>query len=285
MRKILIFLLGLASLAAVTGLSISPSVAKPALDCSISYSQCNQNCAGSGCFIKCQAALQQCQGNGPAISSPKSNKQGSPSTADHPGTHPPPPPLNEESSKPKMVNGQVVKNANGDTIMVTKSGREWAWNGKYNTYVSPASKPGNIISYSIPQGDPNAPYAKVDGKSIQVSSPQYPAALAAVQAKQNAAEAAQKAAAEKAQADLIKGAKAPGGVLQRGGTPIIKEDVDVPSRPGTQPVAMKPVSPKKPAPPKKPVATVNPAVSTPASVTTTRNQVTGHQGSSAYHAQ
>lgn len=282
MRKAPIFL----SLAGLVGLGTSLGFAEPALNCSVGYSQCTSGA------LQCQAQLQECQ-DGPAIPDPKGNKPGEPLSQQHPGH--PLPPLNEEySSKPKMVNGQVAKNAKGETIMVASNGVEWAWNGKYNTYVSPQSKPGNVIIYNIPQGDPYAPYAKVDGQSIKVSSPQYAAAITAAAAKEKADQAQKQAAAAQQKKDYIDNAKKPGGILQRGGTTVTKEDVDVPSR-GSKPTGSSSTANKSSAAPKpvaatsstakKPVVAAPAAPPSKATVTTVRNQVTGHQGSAAYHAQ
>ena len=84
-------------------------------------------------------------------------------------------------SKPKPG---TPRTANGSTVMVTPKGREWVWNGKYNTVVDYAN--GYVVrSHSVMQGDPDAPMQKVDGKYIRQSDPGYEAAVDAEKAKNN----------------------------------------------------------------------------------------------------
>ena len=87
-------------------------------------------------------------------------------------------------SKPKQVNGQSQRTANGGIIMVTPEGKEWVWNGKYNT-VATYERNGVIGEYhSVMQGDPDARWRKVNGKNMQESDPRYMAeAEAAVKKK------------------------------------------------------------------------------------------------------
>jgi len=135
------------------------------------------------------------------------------------------------------VNGQSQRTADGSIIMVTPDGREWHWNGKYNTVIDFRNdlKVGTLTqSHAVMQGDPDAPSQKLNGKYIKVSDPGYQAALdadrARKQAEKDARNAAAAQAASKQNKDAIADAKDPGGALQRGGTKIIKEDIDSPPR-------------------------------------------------------
>jgi len=142
------------------------------------------------------------------------------------------PDLQHERSHPKQVNGQAQRTADGGTIMVTPEGKEWVWNGKYNT-VATYERNGVIGEYhSVMQGDPDAPSRMVNGKMMKVSDPRYQAEADAAVAKQKAEEAAKQAAQQKAASKqtkgLIEAAKDPNGILKRDGTKIIKEDIDDP---------------------------------------------------------
>src|SRR5207244_1786289 len=87
-------------------------------------------------------------------------------------------------SKPKQVNGQSQRTASGGTIMVTPEGKEWVWNGKYNL-VATYEHNGVIGEYhSVMQGDPDARWRKVNGKSMQESDPRYQAEADAAVKKQ-----------------------------------------------------------------------------------------------------
>ena len=87
-------------------------------------------------------------------------------------------------SKPKQVNGQSQRTADGGVIMVTPEGKEWVWNGKYNT-VATYEHNGVVGEYhSVMQGDPDARWRKVNGKNMQESDPRYTAEADAAVKKQ-----------------------------------------------------------------------------------------------------
>jgi hypothetical protein len=98
-------------------------------------------------------------------------------------------------SKPKQVNGQSQRTADGGTIMVTREGKEWVWNGKYNYNIVTINRAGYTVTITVMQGDPAVTEKRyVDGRLYSVADPAYPAAIAAEQKKAAAAVAA--AAAE-----------------------------------------------------------------------------------------
>jgi hypothetical protein len=75
------------------------------------------------------------------------------------------------SSKP------TGKTVNGQTEMVTASGKVWLWNGKTNTVF--ISKGNRSETFTVRQGDPDVHMtAVVDGKRYNVASPAYSEAMA-----------------------------------------------------------------------------------------------------------
>jgi hypothetical protein len=126
------------------------------------------------------------------------------------------------------------RTASGGTLMVTPDGKQWVWNGKYNTVATLETKDGHIAEYQlIMQGDPAVTSTHiVNGKRLNDADPNYMAEADAAAAKMKAGQQANKAGVQKAtnqqSKDYIDSAKDPGGVLQRGGTKVLKEDVDVP---------------------------------------------------------
>jgi hypothetical protein len=145
------------------------------------------------------------------------------------------PPIKDANSgsKPKQVNGQSQRTADGGTIMVTPEGKEWVWNGKYNMIAS-YEHDGKILEYrSVMQGDPDAPWRAVNGKNMQVSDPRYMAEADAAAAKKKAEDTAKQATLQKIsnqqKKNYINGAKGPGGILGRGGTAVRSESSDGPA--------------------------------------------------------
>jgi len=126
-------------------------------------------------------------------------------------------------SKPKQVNGQSQRTADGGTVMVTPEGKEWVWNGKYTSVVT-INRAGYQETINVMQGDPTVSLTKVvDGRRYNVADPKYAAAVAASLAKADAAKAREKAAAQQASAqqkqNYINNVQSPTGIIGAGKPP------------------------------------------------------------------
>ena len=166
MHKVLVIVIGLAGL----GAFVQPALA--ARNCLQDAGVCYEKLINAGhkltvsidvCWSRKQACERDNAGEGYSPNGTKISSEGG-------------------GSKPKEVDGKTQRTADGGTVMVTPKGKEWAWNGKYNTVVDYAS--GYVIrSHSVMQGDPDAPMQKVDGHWIRQSDPGYQAAIDAEIAK------------------------------------------------------------------------------------------------------
>ncbi len=180
--------------------------------------------------------------------------------------------------------------------MVTPDGKEWSWNGRYNTVATMETRDGYIAGYVlIMQGDPVVTSTHiVNGKRLNDADPNYMAEADAGLAKMKAEKQAKKDEAQKTASqqskDYIDSAKGRGGILERGGNAIQKEDVDAsPSRKKSgasattanvdatgNPAAPRPVNPPATADAgalkKKPTTASTPALPPPAAASVGRAQ-------------
>lgn len=213
MRKALIGVIALMSFGAC-----SAALAKDDPECRAGHLACGRTCinmtgknASRKCWDDCAIKEAVCEFTDAAVFKPpvsKGNDGGGSGSGSGGG------------SKPKQVNGQSQRTADGGTIMLTPEGKEWVWNGKYTTVVT-INRVGYQETISVMQGDPTVSLTKVvDGRRYNVADPAYAIAIAASQAKVDAAKAQQKAAAQQASTqqkqNYINNAQSPTGILGAG---------------------------------------------------------------------
>ena len=184
MRKFLVISLGLASIFALAAVAF----AKPR-DCQAEQKQCWRNAGvDKNKTFDCEQKYLSCKesANASPFQPGRSSTPGKPSretgdTRHCPDNTCPPSGGGGGGSKPKKVNGQSQKTADGGTVMVTPEGKEWIWNGKYTSFVR-VSRPGYVETITVMQGDPDVSiYKTVDGKTYNVADPKYAQAIAAKQ--------------------------------------------------------------------------------------------------------
>jgi hypothetical protein len=172
MRKSLVVVLG------VAGLYISAQAAfAEQKQCERDFDKCLAQANDSKDDERCFKTRDTCVAKTPfkpgrSDKYPVTDKDGNP--VDINGNRPPAG-GGSRGSKPKPGAHRTV---DGSIIMVTPEGKEWLWNGKYNTVIDVRKDltVGTLTqSHSVMQGDPDAPVQLVNGHPIRVSDPRYQA--------------------------------------------------------------------------------------------------------------